>query len=102
MIITSKYSLRIFLLFFMLAVGIGQVSQEGTPYSFDHKLSGEIPVMRMPVVDVEALLLEDENRPSGTPFRYGATLPLNLSLDNPDIWLTLPNGDKLWRLQICN
>ena len=83
MIITSKYSLRIFLLFFTLAVGTGQVSQEGTPYSFDHKLSGEIPMMRMPVVDVEALLLEDENRPSGTPFRYGETLPLNLFWTTP-------------------
>ena len=100
MIIISKYSLRISLLFFTLAIGIGQVSQEGTPYSFDHKLSGEIPVMRMPVVDVEALLLEDENRPSGTPFRYGETLPLNLLLDNPDVWVRLPNGDKLWQMQI--
>ena len=99
MIVKTRCTLRVFLSFFTLAVGVGQVSQEGIPYSFDQNLSGEIPVMRMPAVDAGALIMEDENRPTGTPFRYGATLPVNLSLENSDVWKTLPKGDKIWRMK---
>jgi hypothetical protein len=55
----------------------------------------------MSAVNVEALLAQDAiEEELGLPFRFGKPFDVNLGLDNAGTWETLPNGDRLWRLEI--
>ncbi|MBR4804776.1 MAG: trypsin-like peptidase domain-containing protein, partial [Bacteroidales bacterium] len=55
----------------------------------------------MPAVDVEKYMAEDEqNTDAKKPFRFGAELETNLTLANSGAWHELPNGDRVWQLQI--
>ncbi len=91
---------------FTLLVGASsakaQISQGGQPYSFKARtLKQEIPVRVMPAVDVEYLKQEDElNKEKLRPFRFGANIDVNITLENSGQWETLANGDRLWRLGI--
>ena len=52
--------------------------------------------------DIAALQAEDElNDDKGTgPWRFGFNNATNLTLENAGTWTTLPNGGKIWRLQL--
>lgn len=59
------------------------------------------PVVRMPHVDVAALMAEDEaQRASGVkgPYRFGFNHTVDLGLENSGTWSTMPDGTRLWRL----
>ena len=79
-----------------------QISSGGTPFSFTtNKVSNKIPVAIMEKIDVKALLEEDKSdNEKGQPYRFGIDLDVDLGLANSGKWETLPNGDKLWRLNI--
>lgn len=80
----------------------GQVSEGGTPYSFQRSIVSTTPTIQMPEVDVEAYLLEDEidAQTKNIPFRFGAPHDVELTIKNSGEWISLPNGDKLWKLRI--
>lgn len=88
-----------------LFVGIGflaaQVSTRELPPSQELQLSSEfVPTVTMPEVDVESLLIEDESAPKDEPFRFGYSMPVTLSLTNSGYWQDLPDGARLWRLNL--
>ena len=92
-------------IFFISSINIQsfcQISSGGTPYSFTNtRVSKEVPVVTMPTIDVKALLEEDKSdNEKGKPYRFGIDLDVNLGLYNSGKWEILPNGDKLWRLNI--
>ncbi len=97
-----------FLLIAVLLAGgaSAQLSQGGTPMSFDKSLSAglksSIPTEIMGSIDVEAYLAEDaiEAEDPDIPFRFGAPFDVNYSLDNSGVWEDLPDGGRLWRLRI--
>lgn len=77
----------------------GQQARE-IPYSFQHAVSQAVPKVRMPSVNVEALLsMEAESSKQGE-FTFGKEFEVELSTLNSGLWETLPNGDRLWRLGI--
>jgi lysyl endopeptidase len=95
-------------LFSLLATGTlsAQVSFGGRPYGPKATKLGlpDAPTTTMPEVDVEAFMAEDaasdaQNIPA--PYRFGAPLPVNLSLTNSGVWHTLGNGDRVWRLEVA-
>ena len=78
-----------------------QVSIGGTPYSFKNLVANLIDKAEMPYVDVQALLAEDAlEEGKGLPFRFGSPIEVNLNLNNSGTWETLPDGSRLWRLNI--
>ncbi|MCE9596220.1 MAG: hypothetical protein K8S98_18675 [Planctomycetes bacterium] len=79
-----------------------QISYGGEPLSFSRQVAIAAPTTVMPYVDVQSLLAEDDLdlRTKVAPYRFGATLPVDLSLDNSGAWTSFPNGDRLWRLRI--
>jgi len=90
-------------LFFVIAKSsFAQISIPDEPYSFSaENLSEAIPVVEMPTIDRAALLRVDEkDEAQGLPPRFGKKMPVNLNLENSGLWETLPNGDRIWRLQI--
>jgi len=51
--------------------------------------------------DVQALKAEDERKEAaGFPERIAKTIPVQLTPDNSGEWTTLPNGQRIWRLEI--
>jgi len=105
----KKSFLTIVCLGLILAIagkGNAQVSQGGSPLSFDagysSKLISNVPTAVMPFVDVEALKQEDliVDKVKDIPWRFGQNLDVILNPANSGINEVLPNGDKLWRLRI--
>ncbi len=98
--------LYIFLfLLLMVELAQAQISYGGKPFSFGNsELKTGIDYKIMPEVDVEKLLFEDaldESNPD-IPWRFGFDMPVNYSLENSGTWESLPNGDRLWRLEIIS
>lgn len=80
---------------------LAQVSIGGTPYSFNNKVGDVVAKVEMPLVDKQKLLEEDAKEDGkGLPFRFGSSIEVNFNLDNSGTWQTLPDGSKLWRLNI--
>lgn len=57
----------------------------------------------MPLIDVEALLAEDEEEIKlGLPFRFGYSMKVNLNLQNSGNWTELNDGRRIWTLNIVS
>lgn len=85
-------------------VAFAQVSFGGRPWALHgEKMGLPAPALfQLPALDVEALLMEDEQRAAegNKRQRFGINHATDLSLDNSGTWSTLPNGDRVWRLDI--
>ncbi|OYT17366.1 MAG: hypothetical protein B7C24_03040 [Bacteroidetes bacterium 4572_77] len=94
----------IILLFFGTTI-MAQISHGGEPYSSNStSLKYNIDYRIMPEVNTEQLLMEDaidENDPD-IPWRFGKDIPVDISMDNAGTWDLLPNGDRIWRLEIIS
>ena len=80
-----------------------QMSYGGQPHVNDLKNAKSLPMYELPVIDNQALLLEDEelNR-KGRPFRIGTVHDVLISNATDGVWDTLPNGDRLWRVAVTS
>ncbi|MCC6961853.1 MAG: trypsin-like peptidase domain-containing protein, partial [candidate division Zixibacteria bacterium] len=92
------------LLCFVLAGNAAaQISEGGTPPSFDKALRGDVPRLLMGSVDVPALLAEDAAEAGkDVPFRFGYPFDVNYSLDNSGVWEDLPDGGRVWRITFAS
>ena len=79
---------------------LAQISAGGTPPSFSLSLTSTAPTAQMAPVDAQAYLAEDEQTPKDEPYRFAAVLDVSLNLQNSGVWENLPDGGRLWRLQI--
>lgn len=84
-----------------------QLSTNELPVSFDERLKlaaskrDEIPIITMPKLDMSRIEAEDrENEAKDRPYRFGYSHKVSINLSNSGIWQELPNGDRLWRLNI--
>lgn len=95
----KKITALILAIAFVQAI-MAQINSGGTPLAFGTALPTP-PEVVMPAVDVEQYMLEDErNTDAKRPFRFGAELDTNLTLDNSGVWHQLPGGDRVWQLRI--
>ena len=112
-IVTSykRYALRVtryiltVLLFISFGILYGQTSTREEPVS----LTREIPALKineqtqkiMPFLDMQKIEQEDaEDNLNGIPPRFGYPHETNFTLENSGEWIELPDGNKIWRLQI--
>ena len=87
-------------IFLLLSLSFTQQSLNVNPKSFNLELErSEIPIIEMPVLDIERLLEEDA-QPGIKPLRYGYRHEVNLNTANSGVWNVLENGDSIWRLRI--
>lgn len=84
-----------------------QLSTNEQPTSFDTKLNlsvsskSAVPVVTMPQLDMAKIEQEDkEDEKYDMPPRFGYSHIVNYDLNNSGIWYELPNGDKLWQLNV--
>ncbi|MBK9192868.1 MAG: T9SS type A sorting domain-containing protein [Crocinitomicaceae bacterium] len=85
-----------------------QISEGGIPASFRKTLVDETSIFdqsyhvhTLVSPDMDAVRQEDaENDMKGKPYRVGINIPVSYNMYNSGTWLTLENGDKIWRLGI--
>ena len=103
-------------LIFLSLVGYAQISTEEEPISFQYtnnELSRMSPqstrklavrtnyLKKLTSPNLNKLKQEDiRDEQNGLPPRFGAPMAVNYNLQNSGKWLTLPDGDKLWQLEI--
>ncbi len=81
-----------------------QISEGGTPASFKYQntLKSDLPTVQIPInFSVEDMKTVDRWQVSqGAPLKVGVLIPTDLTIDNAGDWSTLPDGKKVWRLQV--
>jgi lysyl endopeptidase len=81
-----------------------QVSINGTPPSFnDQNLQSiKVPTENMQAIDVNALKAEDiiNDQEKGQIWRFGENILYDINPQDNGVWDILPNGDKVWRVNI--
>lgn len=83
-----------------------QISEGGLPPSFayptqDMKMSLKQPYKASINFSIKDLLLEDLDREAANaPLRTGVIIPTDLSFEKSGEWSTLPDGQRIWRLEI--
>jgi hypothetical protein len=81
-----------------------QLSTNELPVSFDMKtesLGKETQTVIMPKLDMAKIEAEDkEDEEYDVPPRFGYPHTVNYNLTNSGTWYELPNGDKLWQLNV--
>ena len=76
-----------------------QLTWGGSPPSQRLALPGLVPTVSMEPLDVAAYLAEDSQADKGTPFRFGATLPVDIGFEHGQ-WSVTPDGTRIWRLRL--
>jgi len=82
----------------------GQITNEGFPKSWEMKSKQNVSPVVMPSFDLKKMQTEDvENDKSiEKPFRFGHEFKVDLGFKNAGSWDVLPNGDRIWRLQLIS
>ncbi len=90
------------LLMLFALFAIAQQGDGGTPISSKFAFEPEIPIITFGQPDVDALLAEDEliDGKGIAPWRFGYTNHTELNTTNSGEWFNLPNGGKIWMLQV--
>jgi len=88
------------LLFFCFAISSAQVTNQSRPLSWKLNTTEKVEAAIMPAFNVEALLQEDKKneRSKEIPWRFAHEFTVNYTMRNSGSWLTLPNGDRIWRM----
>lgn len=83
---------------------ISQVTNEGVPLSWDLENKNNTNAIEMQAIDFVQLAGEDRQNDldKGIPYRFGHEFETNLGLDNSGVWDNLPNGDRIWRINILS
>ncbi|MBS4014066.1 MAG: T9SS type A sorting domain-containing protein [Bacteroidetes bacterium] len=102
----KKLFLLIVAAIFLNTLVIAQISQPGSPKSFEYLKTGDelsqVKFALMPFIDIEALKAEDLeiDELKDRPWRFGQVHQVSLNPNNSGTWDILGNGTKIWRLGI--
>ncbi len=101
----ARTTTLLFLATLLTSTVSAQISFGGQPYGDKAEKRGMPPAVavHLPAVDVPTLMDEDAARAAQGikgPFRFGFPLPTDYTLQNSGSWWTMPNGDRVWRLEL--
>jgi hypothetical protein len=96
---------KIFALYAMLMPFVAgelyaQVSAGGTLPTARFDINQNIPLVQFEALDAVGLLMEDELEEKDVPLRFGLPRETSLSLQNNGLWTSVPDGGRLWQLDI--
>ena len=83
------------------SIGYSQVTNEGSPKSWDlHNIDGVAPIV-MPAFDLVSLQRQDavNDLKKDRPYRFGHQFLVDNNLENSGKWDVLENGDRIWRIR---
>ena len=95
----KKAILFLFLSFSMIISA--QVTNEGTPESWNLNTIESLESIKMPAFNLQELMEEDAliDHQGKQAWRFGKEFVVNYSLKNSGMWTTLDNGDRIWRIR---
>jgi lysyl endopeptidase len=79
-----------------------QVTNQVNPKSWSQSQVNHPQIVEMPIVNLDALRAEDELQKTQNiqkPYRFGYGFETSLGFEN-GIWTELPNGDRIWQIEI--
>jgi len=81
-----------------------QTTDLGEPIGWKSKIPSVKDPILMPDFDLAQCQLEDQINDANKvgPWRFGYEFEVDFGLDNSGEWFQLPNGDRLWRLNIIS
>jgi len=99
----KHYSLAI-LFIFVCFFAKAQITNEGEPLSWSQVTLKSSSSVRMEPVDMVEIQKEDEinDQDRSKPWRFGYEFNVDLGMDNSGTWDELPNGDRIWRINIIS
>lgn len=87
--------------------GYAQLSTNEKPVSFERESEMKVShkransIVTMPKLDMDKIEKEDiEDEEYDMPPRFGFPHKVNYTLDNSGTWYKLPNGDRIWQLNV--
>ncbi len=98
--------LTILLTALVLCIAFGVKAQNtigGTPPSFIYEdvSSDFVDLIDLKSPDMNQIEKEDEKSEELTkPYRYAVAIPVNMGMDNAGTWSYLPDGSKIWRIEV--
>lgn len=94
-------SISTFILLVTCLFGYAQVTNEGTPKSWDLRNDTGLAPIVMPGFDLAKLQQEDavNDLKKQGPWRFGHEFIVDYNLANSGKWETLENGDRVWRIR---
>jgi hypothetical protein len=83
-------------------ISTAQISVDGKPLSNDFQVKTDVETFTMPSFDVDKMLREDafESQFKDIPPRFGKDFAVNFGYGNSGTTDVLPNGTKVWRVNI--
>lgn len=97
---------RLLIILFIIVINanmFAQISTNEKPYSFGitAKHWNDTKTVVMPALDMAKIEAEDhEDEEYDMPPRFGYPHKVNYDLNNSGTWYELPNGDKIWQLNV--
>jgi len=99
----KKITFFIFIAFIVTSINAQRVKESPPSFAFDQIANQQLQTAKKLAIpfDVEALKTEDAtNESMGYPVRVAKTIPVQFSPENSGEWTNLPNGERIWRLEI--
>lgn len=89
----------------LVALVFSQIHEEAIkPYSFTHKMASNVKNIALEKINHEEMLKQDEIEREDVnnkqPMRFGKAIEVSFSLENSGDWEYLPDGSRIWRLQL--
>jgi len=98
--------LIVFTILLFITLSLTQLHVQIEPYSNLHKVQLKTPVAVLPILDHKKLLEEDEiekmDPTKDVAVRFSVPHKVKYNLLNSGRFLTLPDGSRLWRLEITS
>lgn len=100
--ITSSFFTLMLLWMLLPQQGQAQSSTVNTPLGFKYAPAVNLPVIHMPAINVDSMLAADavDQKFKGRPYRFGYNHLVYYKPENSGTWTNLPNGDRLWQLDV--
>ena len=96
----------IFCLFLLTLTLQAQVTNEGTPASWNKALKKQVAPITMPAFNLDQILNKEHTSNIGDmrkkPLKFGHKFDVNYNTFNAGAWETLPNGDRIWRIHFIS
>ncbi len=99
--------MKIKLLLILTLLGFGlqaQITNEGEPKSWSLESTKSITPVVMPTFNLERVQEEDliNDADLSKPWRFGYEYKVDFGINNSGVWDELPNGDRIWRLNVVS
>ncbi len=88
----------------LYVLGVNAQITKSVPVSWDMQSKSNIAPMSMKSFDLNKIKQEDARNDvdKSLPWRFGYELKVDLGLNNSGVWDELPNGDRIWRINIVS